>query len=89
MVDPVHCDGCALCIDVCPYQAINLVEGTNEQGEEYKLVAINQALCKGCGICMGTCPKRGVDIAGFTFDQISAQIDAALSDGDTPGKQHR
>jgi heterodisulfide reductase subunit A len=38
----------------------------------------NEAACKGCGVCMATCPKRGVMIKGFTLDQISAMIDAAL-----------
>ncbi len=78
LVDPVRCDGCGLCLDVCPYQAITLVEYEDEAGTARKTVAIDQVLCKGCGICQGTCPKRGVDVAGFTYDQIEAQIDTAL-----------
>jgi heterodisulfide reductase subunit A len=80
LVDPVLCDGCGLCIDTCPYRAISLVEYLDEAGTPLKTVAIDQVLCKGCGICQGTCPKRGVTIAGFTYDQIEAQIDAALMD---------
>lgn len=73
------CDGCALCIDVCPYHAIELYEVNNEDGQPpAKLVRINQAQCKGCGICQGTCPLRGVDVAGFSMDQLSSQIKAAL-----------
>lgn len=78
LVDPVHCDGCGLCIDVCPYRAIKLVEYQDEEGTPLKTVDIDQVQCKGCGICQGTCPKRGVDVAGFTYAQIEAQIDAAL-----------
>ncbi len=78
MVDPVHCDGCALCIDVCPYQAIKLVEYRDSEGTPLKTVTIDQVRCKGCGLCQAACPKRGVTIAGFTYDQIEAQIDAAL-----------
>ena len=78
LVDPVHCDGCGLCIDVCPYRAITLVEYRDEEGHPLKTVHIDQVQCKGCGICQGTCPKRGVDVAGFTYAQIEAQIDAAL-----------
>ncbi len=73
-----YCDGCALCIDVCPYHAINLVE-ENGDGATRKYIAVNKAQCKGCGLCQGTCPKRGVSVQGFTMDQISAQIDAALA----------
>lgn len=78
LVDPVHCDGCGLCIEVCPYQAITLVEYKDGEGNPLKTVHIDQVLCKGCGICQGTCPKRGVDVAGFTYAQIEAQVDAAL-----------
>lgn len=79
-VDEKHCDGCALCIDVCPYKAITLEENEAKAGEEQsKIVRINKAECKGCGLCQGTCPKRGVYVSGFTMDQISAQIQAALA----------
>lgn len=80
MVDPQHCDGCALCVDVCPYQAIKLVEYWGADGVPLKTVMIDQVRCKGCGICQGACPKRGVTVAGFTYDQIEAQIDAAFDE---------
>ena len=76
--DLAHCDGCALCLDVCPYHAISLVEETGEDGLRAKYIAVNKAQCKGCGLCQGTCPKRGVVVQGFTMEQISAQIEAAL-----------
>ncbi len=75
-VNADNCDGCALCVDVCPYHAISLVERGDGEG---RLVRINKAQCKGCGLCQGTCPKRGVSVDGFTFEQVSAQIDAALA----------
>ncbi|RPH44131.1 MAG: CoB--CoM heterodisulfide reductase iron-sulfur subunit A family protein [Desulfobulbaceae bacterium] len=80
-VDPEYCDGCALCVDVCPYNAITLVtkEAAVEGGQAHKIIEVNKAQCKGCGLCQGTCPKRGVYIAGFTMKQISSQIQAALA----------
>jgi heterodisulfide reductase subunit A len=78
--DLKNCDGCALCLDVCPYNAITLVESEPvEDGTVSKYIAINPAQCKGCGLCQGTCPKRGVIVQGFTMDQINSQIKAALS----------
>ncbi|SHO47409.1 heterodisulfide reductase subunit A [Desulfopila aestuarii DSM 18488] len=77
IVDEKNCDGCALCVDVCPYKAITLMDRGDESGG--KIVAVNVAKCKGCGLCMGTCPKRGVYVAGFTMKQISSQIQAALA----------
>jgi heterodisulfide reductase subunit A len=79
-VDENYCDGCALCVDVCPYNAITLVERPAADGVEAgKLIMVNKAQCKGCGLCQGTCPKRGVYVSGFTMRQISAQIQAALA----------
>jgi heterodisulfide reductase subunit A len=80
-VDPDYCDGCALCVDVCPYNAITLttIEAGAEGGEGKRIISVNKAQCKGCGLCQGTCPKRGVYIAGFTMKQISSQIQAALA----------
>ena len=76
-----YCDGCALCIDVCPYNAITLVERQPdvEGGAVTKYITVNKAQCKGCGLCQGTCPKRGVSVQGFTMEQISSQIQAALA----------
>jgi heterodisulfide reductase subunit A-like polyferredoxin len=71
------CDGCAYCVDTCPYKAITLLE-YKWQGSIKKVVESNDSVCKGCGCCQATCPKKGVFIRGFTLDQIEAQIHAAL-----------
>jgi heterodisulfide reductase subunit A-like polyferredoxin len=71
------CDGCAYCVDTCPFKAITLLEYM-WQGNVKKIVETNAATCKGCGCCQATCPKDGVMIRGFTLDQIRAQIEAAL-----------
>lgn len=73
------CDGCALCLDVCPYRAIRLTEETDGSGDRTtRRIVTDPALCKGCGICAATCPKGGVFVHGFTLDQLRAQVSAAL-----------
>jgi len=72
-----NCDGCAFCIDTCPFTALTLLEYM-KNGQVKKTVETNEVLCKGCGSCMATCPKLGIDVSGFTTDQINAQIEAAL-----------
>lgn len=72
-----NCDGCALCVDVCPYYAISL-EDYEKDGYTYRRITTDSALCKGCGLCEATCPKEGVYVHGFTMDQIKAQVDAML-----------
>jgi heterodisulfide reductase subunit A len=74
------CDGCALCLDVCPYRAIALEEYAGEDGRSHRRIRTDAALCKGCGLCMATCPKGGVFVHGFTLDQLKAQVSAALED---------
>jgi heterodisulfide reductase subunit A-like polyferredoxin len=71
------CDGCAYCVDTCPFKSITLVEYM-WQGSIKKVVETNESTCKGCGCCQATCPKNGIFIRGFTLDQIRAQIEAAL-----------
>ena len=72
-----NCDGCAFCVDACPFHAITLLEYM-KGGELKKTIEVNAIQCKGCGSCMATCPKQGVYVAGFTPAQLEAQVDAAL-----------
>ena len=71
------CDGCAYCIEPCPYQAITLIEYMRE-GSVKKTVDVDETACKGCGCCMATCPKKGIFVRGFKLEQIGAQVNAAL-----------
>jgi len=71
------CDGCAYCIEPCPYQSITLIEYMRE-GEVKKTVEVDETACKGCGVCMATCPKKGIFVRGFKLEQIGAQVTAAL-----------
>jgi heterodisulfide reductase subunit A len=72
-----NCDGCAFCIDACPFKAITLLEYMKD-GTLKKTVEVNPIQCKGCGSCMATCPKMGIYVAGFTQAQLEAQVEAAL-----------
>ena len=72
-----NCDGCAYCIDPCPYKAITLIEYAYKDAVK-KTVEVNSSLCKGCGVCQATCPKKGIFVNHFKLEQILAQIHAAL-----------
>jgi len=75
-----NCDGCAYCIEPCPYQAITLIEYIRN-GSVKKTVEVDETACKGCGCCMATCPKKGIFVRGFTLEQLAAQVTAALGVG--------
>lgn len=72
-----NCDGCAYCVDPCPFKAITLIE-YEVGGEIKKRVQVNEAVCKGCGTCMATCPKKGIFVWHFRPEQLQAQVKAAL-----------
>lgn len=72
-----NCDGCAYCIDPCPYSALTLIEYMRN-GAIKKTVEVNESACKGCGVCQATCPKKGIFVRGFKLEQIGAMVDACL-----------
>ncbi len=71
------CDGCAYCVDPCPFHAITLVEYT-VNGQTKKRVRVDGAVCKGCGTCQATCPKNAIFVWHFRPAQLSAMVKAAL-----------
>jgi len=72
-----NCDGCAYCVDPCPYNALTLIEYMRN-GEVKKTVEANEVACRGCGVCMATCPHEGIFVKHFKKEMITAMVDAAL-----------
>ena len=73
-----HCDGCAYCIEPCPYDALTLMEYMRDGGVK-KTVESDPAKCRGCGVCQATCPKKGIFVRNFKVEQLSAMVEAALT----------
>ena len=71
-VDDNMCSGCGICEVLCPYGAIAV-------DREKRVSAVNEALCKGCGTCCAACPSGAVQQRGFTREEISAMLSAALA----------
>jgi len=72
-----NCDGCAYCVDPCPYKAVALMEYV-WQGAVKKTVEVDETVCKGCGTCQATCPKGGCVVSGFKLEQLRSMLEAAL-----------
>jgi len=75
-----NCDGCAYCVDPCPYNAITLIEFMHK-GDIKKTVESDPSACKGCGVCQATCPKQGIRVNHFRLDQLGAMVEALLLEG--------
>lgn len=71
MVQEQYCSGCKICNNLCPYGAIEFLE-------EKKVSHVNEALCKGCGTCVAACPSSAMTGAGFTDEQILAELDGLM-----------
>lgn len=67
------CRGCGLCVALCPYGAIELVE--TEKGKRARTIEV---ACKGCGVCGATCYRKAIRMKHFTDEQVTAQIRAAF-----------
>lgn len=70
-VDREKCSGCGICVPLCPYSALSMVEY-----KEKPRAKIEEALCAGCGVCAAACPSGAITLHGFTSAQIHAQIEA-------------
>jgi heterodisulfide reductase subunit A len=70
-VDPDICSGCGICIQVCPYSAMEKDPGTGKS-------RVIEALCKGCGACGATCPQSAITMKGYTDAQLDTQVETLL-----------
>jgi len=50
-----RCIGCKTCLDVCPQEALALLENG---------ISINRARCDDCGICARECPSAAMELLG-------------------------
>jgi heterodisulfide reductase subunit A len=74
-VNEQTCAGCFYCRKACAYNAIEIKEISDRQGNLLKTVAyVNTGLCQGCGTCNATCPSKSIELTGFKDEQIYAQI---------------
>ncbi len=53
-IDKEKCTGCSECVDICPAEVIELVDGKAE--------ATNIDECLGCESCVETCPESSITL---------------------------
>ncbi len=52
-VDTEKCDGCATCVDICPSEAVRIVDGKAQ---------ISDDDCVDCGSCEVECPNGSISV---------------------------
>ena len=56
-VDKELCSGCAVCVSLCPYEALSIKEE-----KDHKVLVIDDTKCKRCGVCLTACPSGAITI---------------------------
>lgn len=81
VVDLDHCNGCGICFEDCPFDAISVQARTDGARYEHEVV-VDPDLCGACGICAGSCPasnpfraaretlKTGIDMPQLSADEM-------------------
>jgi heterodisulfide reductase subunit A len=75
-VDERECVACYLCVEVCPYGAIE--KAATRRGKP--VARVNPSVCKGCGLCVNVCRGSAVNLKGFTEQQLVDQVVALFAE---------
>lgn len=74
------CVACGLCAEVCPYDAVELVQ-KKVLGHEKTVSQVNAALCMSCGICVASCRSASINLVDYSdetlFQRIQGELQAA------------
>jgi len=91
VVNLAQCNGCELCFDDCPFEAIS-VQARTDGARFEKEVVVDPSLCAACGICMGSCPSSnpfrqsndelitGIDMPDLPIDKIRTMTNAVIGE---------
>ncbi len=63
VVDGELCNGCEICVDMCPMEAVKMADG---------IARIEDALCIGCGVCAHHCESEAVTLQRTGIREVFA-----------------
>ncbi len=69
------CDGCGVCVEVCPLDAIKL-----ENGEP----RVDLVSCDGCGACVSRCSRGALRLPNYTAEGLLREVEALVSGVEEP-----
>ncbi len=82
-----QCDGCEVCVEVCPYSAISMVQVKGNPSTS-TIAKIDETMCNTCGSCAGRCPTGAIQLSYWNDEQFLSQLKGLLSkEGDSKSAQ--
>ncbi|KYH39334.1 MAG: polyferredoxin, heterodixulfide reductase subunit A [Candidatus Bathyarchaeota archaeon B23] len=69
------CDGCGVCVEVCPLDAIKLEDETPR---------VDLVSCDGCGACVSRCPRGALRLPNYTAEGLLSEVEALISGAEEP-----
>ncbi len=68
-----NCTGCELCMEDCPYVAIQMNPRTDGLSYPFEAV-VSPVRCASCGICMGACDYSAINLPDLTEDYLKETV---------------
>ena len=85
-IDPILCEECGTCFDICPQGAVFDGEGNRSPGrgkqKKSSRAYIDPSVCAGCKTCYLNCPQEAIEvIKRGIFSSAVCQVDPELCIG--------
>ncbi len=75
---PEGCRGCALCLEVCHFDALRLSDPADPESK----VALDPVACRGCALCTSVCPTGALESAAYSRQWWNTVLDRIFADPD-------
>ncbi|MCD6355660.1 MAG: 4Fe-4S binding protein [Anaerolineaceae bacterium] len=70
-VNEKTCVACGLCVEVCPYDAIKLVEkDIPNRGKKMTVASVDNKHCMACGLCSSVCRSNSIELIEDYTDEL-------------------
>ncbi|MGI6249771.1 MAG: 4Fe-4S dicluster domain-containing protein [Anaerolineaceae bacterium] len=70
VVEQKTCVACGLCVEVCPYDAISLVETKVPFRGLIPIASVDAGKCMACGLCAASCRSTSIGLPDEAPDQL-------------------
>lgn len=80
VVTESRCNACRRCWEDCPYEAIELLDRTDDKPLDVRASVI-PSRCVGCGVCAGACDTLGIGLQWLQGLKLRNQVSSWMEEG--------